>query len=307
MSSNPRNRSNARLARACLYAALAVSSPGCASSAGGTDTRRSSTVRSGTARSAGLDVYYEVHGSGSAQPLVMLHGALMTNSTWGELLALLAQSRRVIAIEQQAHGHTPDIDRPLGYEQMADDTAAVLRHLGIERAHVLGYSMGGGVALQLAMRHAELVDRLVLMSAPFRTDGWYPDVIDAATHIDAKQLVDTPWHQAYVRAAPRPGDWERLVERIKELDSKPYAWPDATVRAIRAPTLVMLGDADGVRPEHAVELFRNRGGGVFGDIRGLPAARLAVVPGTTHVGILDRTDVLPGFINAFLDAPDPKR
>jgi pimeloyl-ACP methyl ester carboxylesterase len=249
----------------------------------------------------GVKMYYEIHGTGL--PLVVLHGAFMTIGAMGAIVAALAEARQVIAVELQGHGRTADIDRPLSYEQMSDDVAALLRHLGIERADVFGYSMGGGVALQLAMRHPELVQKLVVASASSTSDGVHPEVWEGIEQITPELFAGTPWKEEYDRVAPNPDAFPTLVEKMKQLDSQPFTWPPDEIRAITAPTMVMIGDSDGTTPEHAVELFRMRGGGVFGDLAGLPSARLAILPGTTHVGLIHRADWLAPMIDEFLDAP----
>jgi pimeloyl-ACP methyl ester carboxylesterase len=250
----------------------------------------------------GLKMYYEIYGTGF--PLVVLHGAFMTIGTMGALVPMLAEARQVVAVELQGHGHTADVDRPLSYEQMADDVAALLRHLGIERADVFGYSMGGGAALQLAIRHPELLRKLVVASASSTSDGAHPEVWEGIEQITPELFAGTPWKEEYDRVAPHPDDFPTLVEKMKQLDLQPFAWPPEEIRAISAPTMVVIGDSDGTTPEHAVELFRLRGGGVFGDLAGLPSARLAILPGTTHVGLIDRAGWLAPMIGEFLDAPE---
>jgi pimeloyl-ACP methyl ester carboxylesterase len=263
-----------------------------------------SNPRTGYAPVNGLNMYYEIHGAG--QPLVVLHGAYMTIELMGKLVPELAKSRQVIAVELQGHGRTADIDRPITYEQLADDTAALLRHLGIPSADVYGYSLGGGVALQLAIRHPQLVRKLVVVSASYTSEGVYPEVFAAIDRITPELFDGTPWRAAYDRTAPRPEAFPALVAKLTQLDRTPFAWPAEVVRAITAPTLIVIGDADGTRPEHAVAMFRLRGGGVFGDLAGLPAAQLAVLPGTSHVGMLDRADWLLAMVPPFLDAPLPR-
>ena len=249
----------------------------------------------------GLKMYYEIHGAGS--PLVVLHGAFMTIGAMGAFVAALAEAHQVVAVELQGHGHTADVDRPLSYEQMADDVAALLRHLGIERLDVFGYSMGGGVALQLAMRHPTLVRNLVIASASSTSDGVYPEVWAGIDQITPELFEGSPWKEEYDRVAPDPAAFPTLVEKMKQLDGQPFSWPPDEIREISAPTMVVIGDSDGTTPEHAVELFRLRGGGVFGDLAGLPDAQLAVLPGTTHVGLIGRAAWLAPMIDEFLDAP----
>lgn len=249
----------------------------------------------------GLEMYYEVHGTG--QPLVVLHGAFMTINAMGAMVTDLAKARQVIAVELQGHGHTADIeDRPLSYEQMADDVAALLRHLETGQADVFGYSLGGGTALQLAMRHPALVRKLIVASASSTSDGVYPEVWEAVSTITPELFAGTPWKEEYDLVAPNPDAFPALVTKMKQLDGQYFAWPPDDVSAIAAPTMVVIGDADGTTPEHAVELFRLRGGGVFGDLAGLPGAQLAILPGTTHVGLIERAGWLVPMIAEFLDA-----
>jgi pimeloyl-ACP methyl ester carboxylesterase len=252
-----------------------------------------------------LSIYYEIHGQG--RPTLLLHGAYMTAGMFGPLLSGLAETRQVIAPEMQGHGRTADLDRPITYEQMADDTAGLIRHLELESADVVGYSLGGGVALQLAIRHPSLVRRLVVASAGYRYDAMPAEAIEMFPSITPEMFAGSPFEQAYLELAPNPGDFPKLVEKLKTLDTTPFAWPDEDVRAIAAPTLIIVGDSDVVQLEHVVGFFKLRGGGVMGDLAGLPDSQLAVLPGTTHFippgsGLLDRADWLLAMIPPFLDA-----
>jgi pimeloyl-ACP methyl ester carboxylesterase len=270
------------------------------------ETMASSDTQTGYAPIGDLSMYYEIHGSGA--PLILLHGAYMTIDLMEPLLSGLARTRQVIAVEQQGHGRTADVDRPITYEQMADDTAGLMRHLQIDNADVLGFSMGGATALQLAIRHPALVRKLVLASAGFRSDSMHAEALAMFPSITPELFAGTPIEAAYLRTAPNPGDFPKLVEKVTQLDTTPFAWPEDDIRAIAAPTLIVLGDSDGIRLEHAVELFKLRGGGVMGDLAGLPDSQLAVLPGTAHFappgsGLLDRADWLLAMIPPFLDAP----
>jgi pimeloyl-ACP methyl ester carboxylesterase len=254
----------------------------------------------------GLTMYYEVHGAG--RPLVLLHGALSAiDTSFGMLLPSLAKARQVIAIEQQAHGHTADIDRPLTIERMADDTTALLRHLGIAEADIFGYSMGAGIALQIAIRHPDLVHKLVLAAATYNSDGFHPGMLAGLETLKPEDLAGSPFQEEYARTAPHPEDWPTLIAKVKQLNRQIPDWPPEAIQSIKAPTLIMIGDSDIVRPEHAVEMFRLLGGGVAGDVAGLPNSQLAVLPGTTHVTLVHRADWLLSMITAFLDAPMPER
>ncbi len=256
----------------------------------------------------GLDLYYELHGNG--QPLVVLPGSFWTIEALGELVPQLATTRRVIAVELQGHGHTADIERPLRYEWMADDIAALISHLGLEQADIFGYSMGGGVALQTAIRHPELVRKLAVASTAFKRDGWYPEDLAAMSAISAEAFAGTPIHDAYLRTSPRPEAWPTFVAKVRQLVTSDYDWT-AGVAALKTPTLILVGDADGLRLSHVVEFFGLLGGGQGdGDLSGLPRSSLAVLPATTHVGwappyhgILTRTHLLLPILTEFLDAP----
>ena len=250
----------------------------------------------------GLEMYYEVHGTG--RPLILLHGNLSTiEIDFGRILPALAKTRQVIAVEQQAHGHTADIDRPLRVQHWANDTVALLRHLGVEHADLLGYSSGSAVAFQITITQPELVGKLVLCSFIHRRDGIHPGLLGGIQQLQPEHLAGTPFAESYARVAPRPQDWPVLIEKIKEMDSSLPEWPAETVTALGKPTMLVIGDSDFVRPEHAVETFRLLGGGVAGDIAGLPSARLAVLPGTTHITLVHRGEWLASMVEEFLDIP----
>jgi pimeloyl-ACP methyl ester carboxylesterase len=267
---------------------------------------RSDATQNAKARYAtvnGLLMYYEIHGKG--RPLVLLHGAFSNIETdFGKLLPALAKKRQVIAIEQQAHGHTADIDRPLTYEQMADNTAELLRRLAVKNADFVGYSMGGAIATYIAIRHPDLVGKFVFAGgAGHGPEGFYPEVLEGEEKMKPEDFAGTPWLAAYKRIAPNPRDWPKLVGKIRALDLNWRGLRPEEIQLIKAPALLIIGDADVVRPEHVVEMFRLLGGGVAGDLVGLPRSQLAVLPGTTHVTLIERTDWLLSMVTAFLDAP----
>jgi pimeloyl-ACP methyl ester carboxylesterase len=262
-----------------------------------TDTAR----ETGYAPVNGLQMYYEIHGSG--EPLVLLHGAYGTIDLWGPILETLAEQHQVIAVEFQGHGHTADIDRPIRYELLAEDVAALMEELDITLADIVGYSMGGTTGLRLAMQRPELVRKLVAISANTRSDAYYPEVYASIESITPELFAGSPFEAAYFRNAPNPDDWPVLIEKLKDLDAQNFAWPEADVQTIAAPTLLIIGDSDVVRPEHTVALFRLLGGGVPGDLTGLPPSQLAILPGTTHITIVfENTDRLVAMIEAFLAA-----
>ncbi|HYO51020.1 MAG TPA: alpha/beta fold hydrolase, partial [Chloroflexia bacterium] len=198
----------------------------------------------------GLDMYYEIHGTG--QPLVLLHGAFSAIGTsFGELLPGLARSRQVIGLELQAHGRTADIDRPLSIEQMADDTAAALQHLGIEQADLFGYSMGAAVALHVALRHPDLVRKLVFMSATFNLSGVHPGLMDGLGEMTPDMMFGSPWHDEYMRIAPDPNHFATFFAKKTQMDRNTKDVPAEAIAALKTPTLIVIGDSDLVRPEHA--------------------------------------------------------
>ncbi|MEO3775494.1 alpha/beta fold hydrolase [Micromonospora sp. B11E3] len=250
----------------------------------------------------GLSLWYQVHGSG--RPLVLLHGGFGAAEMFAPVLPALAGRRRVIAVDLQGHGRTADVDRPLRYESMADDVAALIRHLDLGEVDLMGYSLGGGVALRVAIQHSALVRRLVVVSAPCRSQGWYPEVLAAmAAHDEqaAERMRGTASHELYARVAPRPEDWPALWVKSGDLLRRDYDW-SAEVAALTVPVLLVFADADSVSTAHVVEFFGLLGGGrrdAGGDGAARPASRLAVLPGLTHYDIV-RSPALPAVVLPFL-------
>lgn len=250
----------------------------------------------------GLHLYYEIHGTG--EPLILLHGGVVGISMFGPNLAALSQHRKVIAVELQGHGHTADIDRPLSYEAMADDIAALSKYLGIEKADILGYSLGGGVALQTAIRHAELVHKLIVVSAPFKRDGFYPEVLAVMAQMgpaNGEQMKQSPLAKLYPNV-----NWAVLFTKLGELLRKDYDW-SKQVAVIKAPTMIVFADADAIRPTHIVDFFGLLGGGQKDagfDGSARPTNQLAILPGLTHYNI-SAAPALAMAVTPFLDAPMP--
>ena len=255
-------------------------------------------VRTGYAPVNGLRIYFEIHGvANPAQPpLVLLHGGGDTIQTsFGQILPVLAGERQVIAFEQQGYGHTADIaDRPFSFEQSADDAAALLEYLHIEKADLFGFSNGGTIALQVAIRHPRVVRKLVLASALFKRDGAYPWLWDAMANARLENMPQE-LQDEYRKVAPQPENLRMMHDKSAQRMRDFKDIPDAAIRSVAAPTLVVIGDADVIRPEHAVETFRL-----------LQHAQLAVLPGSDHMQVTARTGWLAPMIDAFLDAPAPK-
>jgi len=257
-------------------------------------------IESGYADINGLKMYFEVYGNG--KPIVLLHGSYMNIPlNWQHIIPLLAKDRKVIVAEMQGHGRTKDISREFSFEGMADDVSGLLKHLKIDSADILGYSMGGGVAFQVAVRHPEQVRRLVILSGTYKHDGWWPEVEAMYSTFTADMFNGTPIKKQYDSLGNDPARFPEYVKKVISIDLKPYDW-SKDVKKIQAPIFMAIGDMDGVRYEHALELFRAKGGGKMGDLNGLPKSRLAILPSTTHIGMMQRTDWLIPMITDFLDS-----
>lgn len=264
-------------------------------------------AESGYADVNGLKMYYEVYGAG--KPIVLIHGSFMNiPMNWAHIIPLLAKDRRVVVAEMQGHGRTKDIARAFSYEGMADDISGLLKQLKIDSADILGYSMGGGVAFQMAVRHPEQVRRLVVLSGTYAHDGWWPDVEASFATFTGDMFKGTPIQKQYDSLGNDPALFDDYIKKVLSIDLKLYDWSNE-VKKIQVPIFMAVGDADGVRYEHALELFRAKGGGKMGDMHGLPKSRLAILPGTTHIGMMMHTDWLIPMVTDFLDsdlnAPPP--
>jgi pimeloyl-ACP methyl ester carboxylesterase len=253
----------------------------------------------------GLEMYYEIYGAG--EPIILLHGGLGGIVEFSQIIPFLAETRQVIAVELQGHGHTADIDRPLSFETMADDIAALVGELGYEKVDLLGFSLGGGVALRTAIQHPEIVRNLILISTPFKRSGIHaefqagmsPEYMNAES---ASQMLNTPMYQYYSSVAPRLDDWAEFVGKVGEFTGQDYDWTEE-VEAMTTPTLIVQADNDMLPPSQGVEEFNLRGGGVAGGFAQVPNVQLAVLPNTIHFNILYRSDLLAPIINGFLNPP----
>jgi pimeloyl-ACP methyl ester carboxylesterase len=250
----------------------------------------------------GVSLWFEEHGSG--EPLVLLHGGFWTVELFGGFLDALARRRRVIAVELQGHGHTADVDRPLRYDTMGDDIGALIGHLGLGRADVVGYSLGAGTALRTAIQHPDAVRRLVVVSTPVRRTGWFPEVLAGMAQIGpqaAEGMRASPLYAAYERVAPRVQDWPVLATKLGELLRRDYDW-SAEAAGIKSRTMLVYADADSIPPAHIAEFYALLGGGLRdanwdGSQRG--PNRLAILPGRTHYDVIESPS-LPELIEDFL-------
>jgi len=219
----------------------------------------------------------------------------------------LSDGRKVVLADLQAHGRTADIDRPLRYELMGDDVAALAEYLHLGKVDLMGYSLGAGAALRAAIQHPDFVRKLVIISTPFKRDGWYPEVRDAMSQgspESAEAMKQSPMYEMYARIAPRPQDWPVLFTKLGEMLRRDYDWSEE-VKQIRAPTMIVVGDSDSVSPAHAVEFFELLGGGredAGWDGSRMPKARLAILPGVTHYNIF-ASPALVATVLPFLGAP----
>jgi pimeloyl-ACP methyl ester carboxylesterase len=254
----------------------------------------------------GLKMYYEIHGKGD--PVVLLHGSFMTiTNNWTGWIGELSKTRKVIAIEMQGHGRTADIERDFSNENLADDVAALLDHLNIPSADLIGYSMGGGVAMQCAIRHPDKVRKVVSISARFRQDGFVKEGLDAFPKLTPEAFKGSPIEIEYKKLSPTPDKFADLVNHIKAMASRPFDFGADKLKATKAPMFFIHGDADGVRLEHIAEMFRLKGDEIYGDLRPRSASRLAILPDTTHVTLMQRMTTIVPMVNDFLDAKPQKQ
>ncbi len=251
----------------------------------------------------GLQMYYEIHGDGGT-PLLLLHGGLFNiDLQFGELLPSLAARRQVIATDFQGHGRTNDIDRPLTAADLASDVVGLLQHLDVSQVDVFGFSIGGAVAIELAVQHPELIRKAIISSVTFHPSGDREENADAVAEMTVDMIAGTPMEQEYLAKSPHPDRLQGLLDKLGSSGPGFPGWSDDDIRGIAAPTLITVGDCDAVKLEHAVRFLQLRGGDVNGDFVGVPASQLAVFPGTTHFFGLARTDLVRDVVLTFLDKP----
>ena len=260
---------------------------------------------SGLAHVNGIELAYHVSGSG--KPLVLLHGAFGSYEMFGPTADALAAGRQVIGIDLQSHGRSPAVDRAMRFETMADDVAALIHHLGHEQADVMGFSLGGGVALRTAIQHPESVRRLVVVSAPFKRSGWHPEMVTGFDQMGpeiAEPFKRTLMYETYSKIAPRVEDWPILITQVTTMVKLDYDWAEE-VRRLTMPVMIVAGDADGLPPAHAVEFFELLGGGkrdAVWDRSGMTRHALAILPHATHYDI-HVAPALATSVASFLDEP----
>ena len=241
-----------------------------------------------TARVNGIELAYQIFGAG--KPLLLLHGGFGSVEMFGPNVDLLAANHQVVGVDLQSHGRSPAADRPMRFETMADDIAALISALDLGRTAIMGFSLGGAVALRTGIQHAERVDRLVLVSTVFKRGGWHREMtagMDAMGPQTAEPLKQSPMYQAYAQIAPNPDDWPKLVTQLTTALKIDYDW-SAEVAELPMPVMVVIGDADGLPPSHAVEFFGLLGGGkrdANWDRSSMTQHRLAILPGLTHYDI----------------------
>jgi pimeloyl-ACP methyl ester carboxylesterase len=270
-----------------------------------TDSTRNAKASGQYAEVNGINLYYETHGKG--RPLILLHGGLMSGETFGPVLPLLAERHLVVVVDLQGHGRTADIDRPIDIRLMADDIAALITHLGLDRPDVVGYSLGGGVAFQTAVKYPSQVRRLVAVSANIRRDAIPAEMLAQQGQVSGAAvefMKDTPMYQLYQRVAPRPEDFPRLLDKIGQSMSKDFDFSEE-VRGLKVPTLIVAADADMAPPSHYIEVFKLldgglRDGGWMGEGRPKGGHALAILPGLTHYNI-GTSPLLAAVTLAFLD------
>jgi pimeloyl-ACP methyl ester carboxylesterase len=261
---------------------------------------------SGYAPVNGLKMYYEIHGSG--EPVVLLHGAFMAiTDEWREWINELAKTHKVIAVEMQGHGRTADIDRDMTYDNLSDDVAALLDYLKIPSADVVGYSLGGVVAIDTAIRHPEKVRKVVSISAWFASDGWVKEASDFWPNFTWEMMKGTPAEGGYKKLSPAPDGFPKFFNHLKATAMRPFDFGADKLKATKAPMFFIHGDADGVRLDHIAEMYRLKGGDIHGDMRPHPESRLAILPNTTHVTLMNRMSTIVPMINDFLDAKPQKQ
>jgi len=254
---------------------------------------------SGYAPANGINVYYEVYGAG--KPIVLLHGAYCTiGMNWGELIPGLAKTRKVIAIELQGHGHTPFSDRKLSRATLASDVEKVLDHLKIDSADIVGYSFGGQVAYQFAIQSPERLKKLVIISSVHKSEGWVTGINEIFKNMKPGHFANSPMQAAYDAVAPDKTKWTKFLEQMIALAGEPFNMGDSNIAKITAPVLIISGDNDGMDKIELAKTYKLLGGGVAAGLQPMPKSQLAIVPNQDHVGLVQQTKTIFGYLDGFL-------
>jgi pimeloyl-ACP methyl ester carboxylesterase len=300
------------LALAACDAQTPAADPPSAPQSASQSLARAGSAKTGFADVDGARIHYQVYGdlASGKTPLLILHGSYMSGDAMRPMIEPFAAIRPVIAIDQRGHGRTGDLPGPTTYEMLADDAAGVLRTLKVPSADVLGYSMGGNAVLFMAIRHPDRVGKQIIVSGTSRRDGWYPEVQRSFAETKPEMLAGTPLETEYKRLSPTPDAFPTLVAELREMDTMDYDLSDEAIRSIDDKTMIVVGDADGVALEHAVKLFKLRGGADMkaatqGFMTEAPRARLAILPGTSHIGVMAESKLIAQIAIPFLDDAKP--
>jgi pimeloyl-ACP methyl ester carboxylesterase len=249
-------------------------------------------------------MYYEVSGEGD--PLIVLPGAYMDIMTMGKIIPMLAENHQVYALEFQGHGHTKDIDRPITYENLANDVAEFMDAVGLEKADVFGYSMGGQVGLKLAISHPQKLNKLITASVAYDLEGWQPVYRKFIPQMTVEMFLSMPFFAETYKQSANPEGYVAFLKKMIALESEPMKWEE-DVKELKIPVLIIAGDADVATLEHIVAMFKLLGGGVMGDMGNpLPESRLAILPATSHTAVISQPELLISFIEPFLNGETPK-
>ena len=280
-----------------IFAILLVVSmlPGLKSNAQQTLTPASS----GYAPVNGSQVYYDMYGAGD--PIVLLHGAYMTiNSNWSELVPVLSKTRKVIALELDGHGHTPLSQRPYSYQTLASDVAAVLKHLKIDSADILGFSYGGTVAYQFAIEHPAMTKKMIIISSTYKSEGWLGIMYTMLVGLKPDAFDNTPIRSEYIKVAPDTSNWHKFIATMLKFSAEKFNLGDDKIKNIKAPVLLIMGDNDGTDKKVLAETYSLLGGNVFGDVVGIPKSQLAILPAKGHGTLMMDTQAIAALVGSFL-------
>lgn len=247
----------------------------------------------------GISVYYEVYGEGP--PIILLHGAFMTiNTNWGEIIPELSKTRKVVAIEMQGHGHTPFSERKLDIATLASDVEGVMNHLKIESADVAGFSMGGSVAYQFAVKYPKRLRKLVIISSTYKSSGWLPVINSGFKDFKPEFFDNTPMKTAYDAVAPDKTKWRNFIEQMIDYANAPFDVGDTNIAKITSPVLLISGDNDGLDKIELMKTYQLLGGGISADLAPMPKSQLAIVPSQGHVSLMEQTKTILGYLDSFL-------